>query len=120
MNLRLTIIAGIEAVKLGFIRGYGEAIMSASPISYIKDAKLRGSLFNPDVTDGTVSCVDTSFFVNHTEALEALGYVREVTDWPLGELVDGHEFLLILEAKRHARSRFRSISRSRGTPLRAT
>ena len=78
--------------------------MESSPIGYIRDAKLHGSLFSPEDTDGSVSCVDTNFFVNHSEPLEALSFVRETMDWPLGELLDGHEYLLILEANRHARS----------------
>ncbi len=86
--------------------------MNASPISYIKDAKPTGNLFNPEAADGTVSCVNTSFFVDHTEPLEALECVREEMDWPLGEVIDGHEFLLILEARRRARSKSRSKSLS--------
>ena len=85
--------------------------MEASPVGYIKDAKLRGHVFSPGDTSGLVSCVDTGFFVDHAEPLEALELVREELDWPLGELLDGHEFLLILEARRRARSRFLSASR---------
>jgi hypothetical protein len=59
-----------------------------------------------------VSSVDTNFFVDHTEPLEALAFVKENMDWPLGELIDGHEFLLILEAKRRARSRSRGSTSS--------
>ena len=79
--------------------------MLASPISYVKDAKLRGSAFNPDDISGLVSSVDSGFFVDHNEPLEALAWVREEMDWPLGELFDGHEFLLIIEARRRSRSR---------------
>ncbi|KAI9797318.1 MAG: hypothetical protein M1825_006016 [Sarcosagium campestre] len=79
---------GINDVKPTFIHDFGEAITKASPIDYIKDAKLRGSLFDPEVTDGTISCVDTGFFVDHSEPLEALKIVREDTSWPLGDLID--------------------------------
>ncbi|KAI9879999.1 MAG: hypothetical protein M1830_006116 [Pleopsidium flavum] len=103
---------GIAAVNLDFIREHGEAIMKASPVSYIKDAKPTGNLFNPKAADGTVSCLNTSFFVDHTEPLEALEGIREQMDWPLGELIDGHEFLVIVEARRRARSKFRSKSLS--------
>lgn len=84
--------------------------MEASPIDYIKGAKLRGSLFEPsdNVADGTVSCIDTNFYVDHTEPLEALERVRESHDWPLGELMEGHEFLFILEAERGPRPKLRS------------
>ena len=78
--------------------------MRASPISYVRSAKAYGSLFDPADTSGMVSGVDTNFFVDHTEPLEALAWVREIMDWPLGELIDGHEFLFILEVRRRARS----------------
>jgi len=88
-----------------------ESIMKASPVGYVRDAKLRGRLFNPKDTSGLVSSVETGFFVDHEEPLEALAWVRESMDWPLGELFDGHEFILILQARR--RSRLRSISAHR-------
>ena len=70
-----------------------EAIMRLSPISYIKDAELAGSLFDPEDKPGVISSVYTKVFVDHTEPLEALSWVREGLDWPLGELLDGYEFL---------------------------
>ncbi|TAQ84988.1 hypothetical protein B7494_g6696 [Chlorociboria aeruginascens] len=98
----------ISTIKLGFIRRYAEEVMKASPITYIKDAKLRGSVFTPGDTSGLVSSVDSGFFVDHSEPLEVLASVREDMEWPLGELFDGHEFFLIFEAKRRSRSRFTS------------
>jgi hypothetical protein len=76
-------------------------------LDYVKKAKLCGSLFGPEDTSGLVSSVDSGFFVDHTEPLEALGWVREEFDWPLGELSDGHEFLLVLESRRRYRSKGR-------------
>jgi len=102
----------IRTLQLGPIGKYAEEIMKASPISYVKDAKLRGSVFNPGDTSGLVSSVDSGFFVDHNEPLEALAWVREEMDWPLGELFDGHEFLLILEARRRSRSRSTSRPKS--------
>lgn len=106
-NLGLTVVGGVQ---LGYIKNHAADIMEASPVDYIRGAKLRGNLFEPSdsVTDGTVSCIDTSFYVDHTEPLEALERVREGHDWPLGELMEGHEFLLILEAKRGPRPKLRS------------
>lgn len=84
--------------------------MRNSPIDYIKSAKLHGSLFNlsDDVSDGTISCVDTNFYVDHTEPLKALERVRKHRKWPLGELLEGHEFLLILEAEHRSLPKFPS------------
>ena len=106
----LNITGSINTVRLDFIKEHAEDIMKESPIRYVKDAKLRGSLFNPEDASGLVSSVDTGFWVDHTEPLEALTWAREKMDWPLGELIDGHEFLLVMDARRRTRSKFRSLS----------
>ena len=89
-------------------------VMAGSPIAYVKDAKLCGSLFQPDDTvsdiNDLVSGVDTNFFVNHEDPLSALEWLHEQNLWPLGNLPDGLEFLLIFEAPRR---RSRSLSRHR-------
>ena len=92
-------------MAVGFIRDNAEAIMKASSIHYIKSAALCGSLFDCEDASGAVSSVYTNFFVDHTELLEALAWVRERLDWPLGELLDGHEFLLVIAVRRRDRSR---------------
>jgi hypothetical protein len=89
--------------------------MQVSPVAYIRAAKLRGELFEAEDTKdtkGLLASVDTRFFVDHAEPLEALGCARESMEWPLGELLDGHEFVLILEAKRRSRSRSSSSRRN--------
>ncbi|KAI9653329.1 MAG: hypothetical protein M1829_001314 [Trizodia sp. TS-e1964] len=97
--------SSINTASLEFMKENAESIMQASPVRYVREAKLRGALFNPDDTSGLVSGADTGFFVDHEEPLEALAWVRESMEWPLGELLDGHEFILILQAKRRRRSR---------------
>ncbi|KAL9043761.1 MAG: hypothetical protein Q9214_003060, partial [Letrouitia sp. 1 TL-2023] len=72
--------SGINNVASGFIRDNAEAIMKGSPISYVKDAELRGSLFDSTDTSGAVSSVDTSFFVDHTEPLKALDWASRSLD----------------------------------------
>ena len=58
------------------------------------------SFSTPHSTSGAISSVDTNFFVDHAEPLKALNRVREGgLDWPLGELLDGHEFLLMIEIR---------------------
>jgi hypothetical protein len=88
------------------------SIMEASPVDYVRNAKLRGRLFDTEDTSGLVSSVDSGFFVDHDEPLEALAWVRESMDWPLGELLDGHEFILILDSRRRSRSRSSSSRRT--------
>lgn len=73
--------------------------MKASPIPYIKDAKLRGSLFDSNESTGLIVGVDTNFYIDHEEPLQALHVIREHWRWPLGELPEGHEYLLVLPNK---------------------
>ncbi len=99
---------GIDKTNLQFIHDHAARILEASPVGYLKQAKLRGSCFDSD-SDGTISCVDTQFFVDHTEPLQALEIAEE--GWPLGKLLEGHEFILIGRRKLTARkrSRLRSV-----------
>ncbi len=98
---------GIDKTNLQFIHDYAARILEASPVDYLKQAKLRGSCFDPDSdSDGTISCVDTQFFVDHTEPLQALE-IAEEGGWPLGKLLDGHEFILVGCRKLTARKRSR-------------
>ena len=61
--------------------------------------KLRGSLFK-DVEvapePGVISLVFTEFYVDHEEPLAALQTFKNTGKWSLGELLDGHEYLIIL------------------------
>ncbi|KAH8731829.1 hypothetical protein GQ44DRAFT_603835, partial [Phaeosphaeriaceae sp. PMI808] len=77
----------INTVSLDFIREHAEPIMKASPVDYIRSAKLRGKIFDPEDSSGLVSSVDTNFFVDHEEPLEALTWVKENKEWPLGHLL---------------------------------
>ena len=72
-----SLIDGIGTVAVSFIRDNAKAFINMSPISYIKNAKLQGSLFDVKDTSGLVSSVYTDFFVDHTELLEALNWVQE-------------------------------------------
>ncbi|KAM0343898.1 hypothetical protein ACHAPU_008061 [Fusarium lateritium] len=89
----------IENLSLSFIREHAEGAMEASPIGYVKEAILSGSLFHTTAYGGLISGVDTGFFVDHEEPLNALEHVRAVRNWPLGDLPDGHEYLVLIPAK---------------------
>ncbi|KAL2185753.1 hypothetical protein L209DRAFT_754203 [Thermothelomyces heterothallicus CBS 203.75] len=99
-------------VPLGFMRTCAREVMAGSPIPYVRDAEICGSLFQPDGASplGLVSGVDTNFFVDHEEPLSALEWLQQEGLWPLGSLPDGHEFLLVFEAPRR---RSRPLSRHR-------
>ncbi|EGC46687.1 conserved hypothetical protein [Histoplasma capsulatum var. duboisii H88] len=104
---------GIEKAPLGLVEANAKAVLEASPIPYIKNARLCGSLFNPEDSTGLVCGVDTGFFVDHKEPLEVVEVVRQDLQWPLGDLPEGHEYLLILPGKKR-RSRSSSSSQSKG------
>ena len=74
-------------------------IMDSCPVTYVKEAKLRGDLFEPDAAEGVICCADTNFWVDHAEPLEVLKAVKERNlGWPFGDLPDGHEFVVIVKA----------------------
>lgn len=50
-----------------------------------------------------VSAADTNFEVDHLEPNQALEVIKENMKWPLGELAEAHEFLLLIQHKREAR-----------------
>ena len=95
---------------LHFIRENAETILRTSPIPYIRDAKLCVTIFEPLDSTGIICGADTKFFVDHEEALNALKIVQGRYNWPLGELSDGQEYLLILPSK-YCRLRRRSSGR---------
>ncbi|KAI1951922.1 hypothetical protein LOZ57_001335 [Ophidiomyces ophidiicola] len=89
-----------SCIRLDFIQAHAAAIMKASPVSYVRDARLHGSLFDSATNPhGAVSSADTNFHVDHREPSAALAEIRATMDhyWPLGDLGgDGHEYLLIV------------------------
>jgi len=99
-------------VDLEFISKNANEVLLTSPIPYIRNAELCGTIFDVRDTSGMVSGVNTSFFVDHTEPLEALAEVEREWQWPLGRLPDGYEYLLMLPARqRHSRSRCADVHR---------
>ena len=96
---RLTSIADLRDIDLDFIRQNALAIMRQSPVEYIQNARLVGSLFNRMTLDGSVSSADTGFFVDHAEPLQTLDGVRSTSHWPLGDLLEGHEFIMLTRVR---------------------
>jgi hypothetical protein len=94
------------------MKAHAESIMKVSLVEYVRDTKLAGSLFDPNDTTGRVCCVNSGFFVDHRDPLEALAWVQDTMERPLGDLFDGHEYLLIVEARRRSRSRSNSGGRN--------
>lgn len=98
-----------DKISTDFIRTYADNVMVRSPIAYVKEGKPCGQIFEDNPESGVnslVSGVDTGFFVDHQEPLEALKWIQENGgSWPLGDLPEGHEFLLVFESSRRRRSR---------------
>jgi len=86
----------IESIDLTYCRENAKQIIEASPVDYVRGMKLCGSLFEAGCTSGAISTVFTGFYVDHTEPLAALQVFKDAGKWPLGELIEGHEFLVIL------------------------
>ncbi|KAI4229694.1 MAG: hypothetical protein L6R36_000610 [Xanthoria steineri] len=89
----------LRDIDLDFIRQDASAIMRRSPVEYVQNARLVGSLFNKATLDGSVSLGDTGFFVDHAEPLQTLDSVRSTSQWPLGELLEGHEFIMLTKVR---------------------
>ncbi|KAL9078007.1 MAG: hypothetical protein Q9157_003067 [Trypethelium eluteriae] len=93
----------LEGVDSKLIGDNVRAVMACSPVSYVRKAKLHGKLFEDEVEDGSVLCVNTHFYVDHREPLEALQEVRKSGHtWPFGELPEGHEFLVFVKTRTEA------------------
>ena len=90
----------IEHIDLTFCKDNAKAIIEVSPVKYVRGMQLRGSLFENTVgiaaEPGAISTVYTEFFVDHNEPLAALKIFKDSGKWCLGELLEGHEFLIIL------------------------
>lgn len=94
---------GLDDVNLEMIRTHAHAILSSSPVGYVREAKPHGALFE-QVQDGSVSSAFTNFYVDHAEPLAALDEVRcKGIPWPFGELPEGHEFLVLVKGKEPGR-----------------
>lgn len=86
----------IRSINLSFAQANAKSILERSPVPYVRTMRLYGSLFVSDCNTGAISSVFTNFYVDHQEPLEALAAYKASGNWVLGELLEGHEYLLIL------------------------
>jgi predicted GNAT family acetyltransferase len=81
-------------------------IMGFCPVGYVQEAKLREEGEDVKVKDGVISCADTGFWVDHQEPLAALKTLKdEGRKWHLGDLPEGHEYLVIVRGINFEESR---------------
>ena len=83
--------------------------MASCPVEYVRKSEVRGTLFG-DEDDGegetVLSCADTGFWVDHKELETALTVLKaNGVKWPLGELPEGCEFLVLVEVEMEVRNR---------------
>ncbi|OJJ80737.1 uncharacterized protein ASPGLDRAFT_1501590 [Aspergillus glaucus CBS 516.65] len=90
----------IDGIDLDFVRINAKGIIRALPIPSVRDAKLRGLLFEEfDASTGLVCGAGTNFFVDHKEPEETLNSIPRTRKWYFGKLPEGHEYLLILKGR---------------------
>lgn len=96
-----SVLSVFEALDLEFIRDNAEDILRSCPVEYVRDAVVRGSLFekNEEAGEGVVCCADTGFLVDHEEPERVLRIFEEKGEWMLGSLPKRCEFLAIVRAK---------------------
>jgi hypothetical protein len=82
-----------------FIRNNLRQIITLFKIPYLVDKPLIGSLFQQTSDDGPRLQIDTGFYTDHTEPLEALSKLPADVNWPLGQLLDGHEFVVVFSVE---------------------
>lgn len=99
---------GIEHVEdvSGWTGVSAQEVMASCPVQYVRDAKVRGTLFESPCeqkdgsTEGAVSCADTGFWIDHSEPEKALKILEEKgVKWRLGSLPEGCEFLVLVEVR---------------------
>lgn len=68
-------------------------MFNKSPIYYLKNAELRGKVFDDEDDTGLTCGIDTNSYIDNTKSRELVSK-RLGQDWPFGDLPDGHEYLL--------------------------
>ena len=72
-------------------------IITACNIPYLVDKPLIGNMLADTDTNttGLNLQIDSGFYTDHSDPLEALNSLQDEVNWPLGPLLDGHEFIAI-------------------------
>ena len=80
-----------------FVRTHLRRILDICNIPYLINRPLVGSLLQQSQQSEN-ECrlqIDTGFYTDHTEPLEALSKLPVDVEWPLGPLLEGHEFVIV-------------------------
>ena len=86
--------ATISSFDLDFIKKYVRHAFTTCNIEYLIGKNLVGKLFGNE-SDETVALVDSEFYIDHTKPVQALANLPSYIYWPLGKLLEGHEFVAL-------------------------
>ncbi|ETW78571.1 hypothetical protein HETIRDRAFT_323024, partial [Heterobasidion irregulare TC 32-1] len=86
----------MNEIDLAFIGANASRVLASSTVGYIKTAELRGTVFGDAHDPAVVSSAFTNFYVSHVEPLDILETYVARSNWSLEELLEGHEFLIIV------------------------
>jgi hypothetical protein len=78
-----------------FIRTHLPRIIDLCNIPYLVGKPLVGSLLQNNLPPEPRLQINTGFHTDHTEPLQALSKLPVDVDWPLGTLLEGHEFAVV-------------------------
>ena len=88
----------VEEMDLHLLRTQAAPCMAYSPVRYIREGKMNGSLWGLGDTTG-VATLDTTFLVERQGMREAMRSMTERgRQWPLGGLPEGHEWVCMVKA----------------------
>lgn len=90
--------ASMSTFDKDFIKENVARVYTLCNIQYLIGKSLVGSVFEPNLEyeEGqAVAQVNSEFYTDHTEPLEALANLPVDVQWPLGPLLEGHEFVVV-------------------------
>ena len=102
LNAKYSLSDGISNFEPMYTSHHMRSIFSSCPVNYIRHANHNDASLDGTCDNRPLCSIDTGFYVDHTEPLEVLRAVHRDRpgQWCLGDLREGHEFLLILPADR--------------------
>ena len=85
-----------------FIKRHVARITNICNIKYLIDKPLVGTLFQqaPQLHEGQPRVqINTEFHTDHAEPLDALTKLPIDVEWPLGPLLEGHEYIVVFRVR---------------------
>jgi hypothetical protein len=89
-----------------FIKAHVTHILGICNVTYLANKSLVGTVFQtiPNIDERTPKAlINSEFHIDHREPLEALSNLPIDVQWPLGPLLEGHEFIVVFEVGKNRR-----------------